>query len=94
MTDQPEPIESAELTPAQPRSRWQRFKPQGRLGRVVAVIASTAVALVIGGSIFTAGYALGSDGHGHHHGGGHHSSAEADHHRGGDDWGSHGRHDR
>lgn len=94
MTDQPELIEP-EQTPAQSRSRWQRFKPQGRIGRLVAVIASAAAALVIGGSIFTAGYALGSDGHAHHHGGGQHDTSQADHHRGGDgDWGRHGGHDR
>ena len=91
-TEPTEPI-SAEPTPAaapvaEPKpSRWARVRPRGRLGQVAAILVATAAAIVIVGSIFMAGFAVGSEGGGEHHGhgGGYgHSEGEGDHHGDGD----------
>src|SRR5262245_24762565 len=59
MTDQPMDDETrTEPTPVRRQSRWERLRPHSRSGRILASIAAVVAALVVGGSIFTAGYAV------------------------------------
>jgi hypothetical protein len=55
-------------TAVEPRpSRWNRVRPRGRLGQVAAILVAAAAAVFIVGSIFMAGFAVGSEGGGGHH---------------------------
>lgn len=65
-------------------SRWDSVRPRGRLGQIAAISVAAASAVVIAGTIFMAGYAVGSEGGDEHHGhdGDGYSQGESDQHRG------------
>ncbi|MCV7131883.1 hypothetical protein H7J06_02700 [Mycobacterium hodleri] len=78
----------AEAASSPPASRWDRIRPRGRAGQVAAVLVAAAAALFIVGSIFVAGFALGSEVGGEHHGYGSDGYGESySGHREGDDSG-------
>jgi hypothetical protein len=78
-----EPAPAAtQSVPAQSTSRWDRIRPHGRIGQVAGILVAIAAAMFIVGSIFVAGFALGSEVGGEHHGHGEdsYSQGEGDHH--------------
>ncbi|GAB7071488.1 hypothetical protein JCM12141A_57770 [Mycolicibacterium hodleri] len=78
-----EPAPAAgQSVPAQSTSRWDRTRPHGRIGQLAGILVAIAAATFIVGSIFVAGFALGSEVGGEHHGHGEgsYSQGEGDHH--------------
>lgn len=53
---------------SEPTSRWDRVRPRGRLGQIATILVAAAAAVFIVGSIFVAGYVLGSEGGDEHDG--------------------------
>ena len=82
---EPAPV-ITDSVPTQSTSRWDRVRPRGRIGQVAGILVAIAAAIFIAGSIFVAGFALGSKGGDEHHGhgGDGYSQSDGEHHGDGD----------